>query len=138
MLKLENISYIVEEDGINKTILDNVSLTFEDGKMAVLNSTMSALTNREGVINGDKGYMVVKNINNPESITVYSLDRKVVKTIKVPKQISGYEYQIISCINAINNGKLECEEMPHEDILRVMNIMDTLRRSWKIKYPFEK
>ena len=82
--------------------------------------------------------MVVKNINNPESITVYSLDRKVVKTIKVPKQISGYEYQIISCINAINNGKLECEEMPHEDILRVMNIMDTLRRSWKIKYPFEK
>nr|WP_241210685.1 hypothetical protein [Brachyspira hampsonii] len=106
--------------------------------MAILNSTMSALTNREGVINGDKGYIVVKNINNPESITVYSLDRKAVKTIKVPKQITGYEYQIISCINAINNKKLECPEMPHEDILRVMNIMDTLRRSWKIKYPFEK
>lgn len=117
---------------------NSITLTFEDGKMAVLNSTMSALTNREGVINGDKGYMVVKNINNPESITVYSLDRKVVKTIKVPKQISGYEYQILSCVDAINKGKLECKEMPHEDILRVMNIMDTLRRSWKIKYPFEK
>ena len=36
MLKLENISYIVEEDGINKTILDNVSLTFEDGKTYVI------------------------------------------------------------------------------------------------------
>lgn len=36
MLKLENISYIVEEDGLNKTILDNVSLTFEDGKIYVI------------------------------------------------------------------------------------------------------
>lgn len=117
---------------------NSITLTFDDGKMAVLNSTMSALTNREGVINGDKGYIVVKNINNPESITVYSLDRKVVKTIKVPKQISGYEYEVISCADAIRNKKLECKEMPHEDIIRVMNIMDTLRRSWKIKYPFEK
>ena len=117
---------------------NSVTLTFDDGKMAILNSTMSALTNREGVINGDKGYIVVKNINNPESITVYSLDRKVVKTIKVPKQISGYEYEVISCVDAIRNKKLECKEMPHEDIIRVMNIMDTLRRSWKIKYPFEK
>ena len=117
---------------------NSITLTFDDGKMAVLNGTMSALTNREGVINGDKGYIVVKNINNPESITVYSLDRKVVKTIKVPKQISGYEYEVISCADAIRNKKLECKEMPHEDIIRVMNIMDTLRRSWKIKYPFEK
>ncbi|MBW5382031.1 Gfo/Idh/MocA family protein [Brachyspira pilosicoli] len=117
---------------------NSITLTFDDGKMAVLNSTMSALTNREGVINGDKGYIVVKNINNPESITVYSLDRKVVKTIKVPKQISGYEYEVISCADAIRNKKLECKDMPHEDIIRVMNIMDTLRRSWKIKYPFEK
>ena len=117
---------------------NSITLTFDDGKMAILNSTMSALTNREGVINGDKGYIIVKNINNPESITVYSLDRKVVKTIKVPKQISGYEYEVISCVDAIRNKKLECKEMPHEDIIRVMNIMDTLRRSWKIKYPFEK
>ena len=117
---------------------NSITLTFDDGKMAVLNSTMSALTNREGVINGDKGYIVVKNINNPESITVYSLDRKIIKTIKIPKQISGYEYEVISCADAIRNKKLECKEMPHEDIIRVMNIMDTLRRSWKIKYPFEK
>ena len=29
--------------------------------MAILNSTTLALTNREGVILGDKGYMVVEN-----------------------------------------------------------------------------
>ena len=39
---------------------NSITLTFEDNKMAILNSTMSALTNREGVINGDKGYMVKK------------------------------------------------------------------------------
>lgn len=61
--------------------------------------------------------MVIKNINNPENIT-------------------RYEYEILACPNAVNNNKLECDEMPHEDILRVINIMNTLRRSWKIKYPF--
>lgn len=36
MLKLQDISYVVEENGANKTILDNINLTFEDKKIYVI------------------------------------------------------------------------------------------------------
>lgn len=36
MLKLENVSFLVEDDNLSKTILDNVSLNFEDNKITVI------------------------------------------------------------------------------------------------------
>lgn len=36
MLKLENVSFLVDEDNLSKTILDNISLTFEDNKITVI------------------------------------------------------------------------------------------------------
>lgn len=116
---------------------NSITITFDDDKIAVLYSTVLAITDRQAVINCDKGYMVIENINNPQYITTYSLDRKKINTYKVPKQITGYEYQVLSCVDAIRNNKLECSEMSHKDIIKVMNIMDSLRKKWKIKYPFE-
>ena len=44
--------------------MNSITLTFDDGKMAVLHSNMLALPDREGVINGEKGYIEIQNINN--------------------------------------------------------------------------
>ena len=40
-------------------------------------------------------------------------------------------------MKAIQDGKFECSQMPHSEILFVMRLMDDLRREWKIKFPFE-
>ena len=45
--------------------------------------------------------MVVENINDPENIKIYDADRKLVREIPVPDQISGYEYEIIETINCM-------------------------------------
>lgn len=118
--------------------MNSITLIFEDDTMAVLHSNMLAGMNRMGVIFGDKGYMEVQNINNCEEIRVYDLDHKLVATHKVPEQINGYEYEVISCIKALEEGKIECDEMPHEEILWVMRLMDRIRGDWGMKYPFEK
>ena len=44
--------------------MNGITLTFDDGKMAVLHTDMLALLDRQGVINGEKGYIEVQNINN--------------------------------------------------------------------------
>ena len=44
--------------------MNAITFTFEDGKIAVLHSNMLAQTDRQGVINGDRGYIEVQNINN--------------------------------------------------------------------------
>lgn len=116
---------------------NSITLTYRDGRMAVLNSTMLGMSDRKGIIYGTNGYIEVENINNFESITVYDNNRKIVKSVKAPKQISGYEYEVISSLNAIDRGQLECWEMPHAEIIRIMKMMDELRRTWGIVYPFE-
>lgn len=117
---------------------NSITLIFEDDTMAVLHSNMLAGMNRLGVIYGDKGYMEVQNINNCEEIRVYDLDHRLISTHAVPKQINGYEYEVLSCIKAIEEGKIECEEMPHEETLWVMRLMDSIRNDWGMIYPFER
>ena len=68
---------------------------------------------------------------------MYDQNRKVIKSVKAPKQISGYEYEVVSSLNAIERGQIECWEMPHAETLRIMQIMDDLRNAWGIIYPFE-
>lgn len=117
---------------------NSFTLTFEDGKMAVLYSSMLVQSDRLGVINGDKGYMEVQNINNPEEIRIFDLQRNCIRTIPVPEQINGYEYEVLACREALEKGWTECPQMPHAETLRMMKVMDGLRKSWGVIYPMEK
>lgn len=117
---------------------ESITLIYKDGKTAVLNATMLAATDRQGVIYGTEGYMVVENINNFEGITTYNKDHVKLNTYKRPKQISGYEYEVEACIRALKDGFIQCPEMPHEESLKMLHIMDEIRKEWKIEYPCEK
>lgn len=118
--------------------MNSITLIFEDDTMAVLHSNMLSATDRMGAICGDKGYLEIQNINNCEQIRIYDLNHKLIETKKVPEQINGYEYEVLACIKAIAEGRIECEEMPHEETLWVMRLMDRIRLEWGMVYPFEK
>lgn len=134
-VKEVNATAIMSPKGVDW--MNSITLSFEDGRMAVLHSDMLAQTDRQGVISGDKGYLEVQNINNCEEIRVFDLERKMTACYKVPKQINGYEYEVLSCIKAIEEGKVECEEMPHSETLRVMKMLDGIRRQWNMTFPCE-
>lgn len=124
------------ETGVDAS--ESITITYKDGRMAVLNGTMNGVSDRRGVIYGSKGYIAIENINNFESVTVYDAGYKAVKTVKAPKQITGYEYEVYACMEAIEKGEKECWEMPHDEILRIMQQMDGLRAQWGVVFPFEK
>ena len=42
-----------------------------------------------------------------------------------------------ACIRALEEGRLECPQMPHAETIRVMKMMDAMRAEWGIRYPFE-
>ena len=135
--KIKSISSTAIKTQSGVDAQNSITLCYEDGKMAILNSTMLAVTDRQGVINGDKGYIVVENINNYEKIRVFSLDREEIAVYDRPKQISGYEYEVEAAIKAIQNKQIECPQMPHKETLRIMKLMDSLRHEWGVYYPFE-
>ncbi|NEG96963.1 gfo/Idh/MocA family oxidoreductase [Bifidobacterium sp. SMB2] len=109
----------------------------DNGVMAVVDASMTAVGSRQGIVQGDDGYLIVENINNPEEIKVFAPDHRLVDTLPVPEQITGYEYQVAIAAKAILDGDQECPEMPHEETLRIMGVMDDLRAQWGEVYPFE-
>lgn len=115
---------------------NSIILNFKDGKTALLHSNMMANLDRRGIINGDKGRIECDNINNCAEIRVIMNDGRE-KVYTAPPQISGYEYEVEASMQAIAEGKTECEQMPHSETLRVMRMMDALRKEWGIRYPFE-
>ena len=123
------------ETGVDRQ--ESITIHYKNGAMAVLNASMSVMSDRIGGIFGTKGYAVVENINNFETLTVYDNQYQKVAYYEAPKQISGYEYEVEACAKALEKGLTECPEMPHAETLRIMQVMDALREDWGVKYPFE-
>ena len=119
---------------------ESITLHYPDGRMAELMATAACNTSRRCWIYGDQGCAEVDNVNNPRRITLYANANdpaSVTRIINAPPQLTGYEYEVLACLRALETGALECPEMPHAETLRIMRWMDTLRHSWDMRYPFE-
>ena len=114
-----------------------MTLVLADGMLCNLQSSAACVGDNIGVIAGTDGNLIIDNINNPQRITVNTHDREFVEDILVPKQITGYEYQFIACRKALIDGLLEPREMPHDETLFIMRLMDDLRRKWGVRYPYD-
>ena len=118
---------------------ESFTLHYADGRMAVLSAGMGSRCDRRCLISGTKGYIVADNVNNIRKIELFTEEDGFAapKAIPVPKQITGYEYEVEACLRALERGEIECPEMPHAETIRVMEIMDGLRAQWGVRYPFE-
>jgi predicted dehydrogenase len=114
-----------------------ITLVLEDGMLCNLQSSAACVGDNIGVIAGTEGNLIIDNINNPQKITVNGPNRTYIDTIHVPQQITGYEYQFLACREALMEGLLEPREMPHDETLYIMQIMDSLRQKWGVHYPMD-
>lgn len=114
-----------------------ITLILADGMLCNLQSSASCVGDNIGVIAGTDGNLIIDNVNNPQKITVNTHDREFVEDIHVPQQITGYEYQFLACRQALIDGLLEPREMPHEETLYIMQLMDALRQKWGVHYPMD-
>lgn len=114
-----------------------ITIILEDGILANVQSSATCVGDNIGVIAGTEGNIIIDNVNNPQQIIVNGPDRTYVETIRVPQQITGYEYQFLACRQALLDGRLEPLEMPHAEVLYVMQLMDGLRQKWDVRYPMD-
>lgn len=118
--------------------METITLFYQDGRMAVLTHSIYARSDRKGIFHGDRGYIVVENINNPQSLSVFDTEDHLIRHIDFPPKISGYEYEFLECMDAIRSGKIESTSMPMDETVYVMEFMDKLRKHWGVVYPQEK
>lgn len=114
-------------------------MTYKGGRSANVLVTMMYKPDNNARIYGDRGYIEIDNINCPETFRIYTGDHKlVVETKKPDKQTTGYEFEFMSARDAIIIGNTESPEMPHAETLRIMQMCDSLRKTWKIEFPMDK
>lgn len=134
---IERIESAVQFTDTGVDAQETITIFYKDRRMAVITAGMLSRSDRKGIFYGDKGYIIVENINNPQSARVYDTSDHLIQEILVPQQISGYEYQIRECARMLAENRLESRSMPHADTLFVMEVMDRIRNQWGFRYPME-
>ena len=112
---------------------EQITLTLEDGTLASLQCSAWCQGDNQGVIAGTTGYLVFDDIIHPNRLLVCRKRHVVERTIELPPRLTGFEYQLRACRDALRSGALEPPQMPHAEILYIMHLMDRLRAEWSIR-----
>ena len=134
---IENIDGHCVKSATGMDLTNAITIILKDGILANVQSSAQCVGDNIGVIAGTEGNLIIDNINNPQTITVNGPDRTYVETIRVPQQITGYEYQFLACRQALIDGLKEPHEMSHAETLYMMQLMDGLRMKWGVRYPMD-
>ncbi len=135
--KIKEITSLVDkfDTGVDRQTIINIK--FEDNSIATLSCGCESISSRENFILGTEGYIKVINNNNFEKIEVFNNNGEKIEEYLQEPQITGFEYEVLECINSIKNKKIEVESMTHRDSLDMLYICDEVRKQNNIKYPFE-
>ena len=134
---IERVESSVQMTETGVDAMETITVFYKDGRMAVLTHSIYCRSDRRGIIHCDKGYMVIENTNNPQSLRIYDLKDQEIAFYDFSDQISGYEFQFAEAVACIAAGKTESESMPMKDTVAVMELMDKLRKQWNLVYPQE-
>lgn len=125
-----------ENDAVD--MQETITMVYRDGRIANLQSSALCASARTGMICGTEGYLMVDNINCPELVTVFNKNHEPVAEYHNPEpMITGFEYEVRACIDSIKAGRIESEFITHDETLAIMEIMDSLRKSWGVVFPMD-
>lgn len=129
---------------------DWISLSYKNGQKAFLKTSMVLPIRNEGFVFGTKGFIKVQNLNDMIQLQVFDSSGTLLESIETPRMQNCYEYELLACKEALTHPELfkryipsenrciwEHPDMPHSKTMEFMEIMDSLRNSWGVSYPFE-
>ncbi len=111
------------------------TLTYHDGRMAVMMTAMDTALGDSLMIYGSRGRIRLRPLYNWQEIVVYTSDGQISECIPRPQQLTGFEYEVSAAAKAIRAGALETEKAPRAATLRIMRQMDQLRAAWQPAVP---
>ncbi|MCR5593512.1 MAG: Gfo/Idh/MocA family oxidoreductase [Saccharofermentans sp.] len=98
-----------------------------DGAMAVSFVTVASVTDRDGSVIGENGYIKITNINDYEKIELYN-DKSELVDSAVREGLNSYAVEIKACMDAVRKGLIQCPEMPWHKTAAIASINDRIRR----------
>ena len=116
--------------------LSTYTFTYENGAVAQLSATYSTETPKVAHIMGTKGVIRLPLFWKAQEATV-QLHGHPLKHYDFSYPATGLQYQAGCVMDCIGNGQTECHTMPLNETLQITRLMDDMRASWGMKYPWE-
>ena len=135
--EVSDIASLASKNSLGADEQTGILLRYADGKVASLTCTALTPGKHEGVIYGSGGYLVTDGITSFKSFSVYDNHGKRIFRKRAKKHKDGYSYELLASASALREQKAECEQMSHESTLKIMNMMDFIRKQIRVSYPGE-
>ncbi len=132
-------SEILSLGTLGTTGVDELSATifkYSDYELATIATSIRLSTPQETRVMGSKGYISLPNWWHPSEMTI-ALAGQAPESLTFENEGNGFNYEAAAVGNCIRAGLMECDVMPLDETLAIMETMDRIREIWALRYPFE-
>ncbi len=110
-------------------------LRYAGNKLAILDSSVVNLTDTVAVLHGEKGNIHIHGRFHEGERATVSIFGKKEQEIYLPKTGHGYSHEILAVNDCLVRGKKECEKLPLDFSIFMMQNLDAVRKEAGIFYP---
>lgn len=128
-------SAIMTDTNVDQSV--TTLLTFSDGMMATLQSSIGSILSDKSTLSYEQGLIELHGIPKVKQVIVKNIEHEIVDSIHYD-YLTGYEYELFETQEAIKNNVIEPKSLSHKESLRVISILDEIRKQIDLVYPFEK
>ena len=133
----ESFQSQVHINGYGTDDFSTIQLSYPGGCTAYCAQSIGMVMDRQAVMFGEKGTISFQDYQHAESFCVRLYDGQEYM-VKVPFAINGFEYQIKETSRCVAEGRSASDKFTPEDSLTVLQLMDDIRKSWGMKFEYEK
>jgi len=114
-----------------------IVLGYADGALATLYTSFHADTPIEAVLSGERGRIKLhRPFHHPTRLTL-ALAGESEQVFERAHEGHGYQFEAQAVMDCLRAGKTECERMPLDESLAIVETMDQIRSQWGLQYPGE-
>jgi len=115
-------------------------LSFPSGCLATVNTSFNLLMPQLASFYGDRGYIEYPKFQRSGDFTVTrreGADLTGEETVSTENAGNGFVYQVREAARCIRQGLKESPVIPVEETVRIMGVLDDIRRQLPLRYDFE-
>lgn len=112
-------------------------LGYNSGRLAVLSSAVRTETPHHAYVLGTDGMIHMHAPFWCTTKATLTVPAHEPVEFSQPHQGNGYEYQAMEVMRCLRAEDIESPDMPLDESILLMEIMDNLRAQWGLKYPME-
>ncbi|UFH56249.1 Gfo/Idh/MocA family protein [Spirosoma sp. KNUC1025] len=109
-------------------------LSYADGQLALLDSTLLAKTDCIGLIQGETGQIRIHSRFHETTGVTLQPEEQESTTLMFERQTHGYDYEAQHVMNCLNEGRTESPLWSLDDSLNLMDLLDTVGAEAGIVY----